>query len=60
MHVVTAEMDKGSGNHWYKIVVDLPEIHMETPNIHTVAYGNDLIDMICKIDDVCPHCDKKI
>lgn len=46
MHVVTAEWDSYSFNHWYKIVVDLPELHLESARFNTVEYGNDLIEMI--------------
>ena len=60
MQVVTAEFDKDSGNPWYKIIVKLPELHLESPNIHTSKYGHDLIDKIEKLSDKCPHCNKAL
>lgn len=56
MHVVTAEWDSDSLNHWYKIIIDLPQLHLETPPFHTSEFGHDLIDMIVKQDDKCPNC----
>jgi len=60
MKVVTAEWDKASGNHWYKIIVELPELHLESPPVNTSKYGHDLIEKIVALDDTCPHCKQKI
>ena len=60
MKVVTAEWDGESGNHWYKIIVELPQLHLESPNLNTTEYAHELIDMIDSHDDICPHCKKKI
>jgi hypothetical protein len=60
MQVVTAEWDKESDNHWYKLIVYLPNLHLETPNFHTSEFGHDLIEMIVKQSDKCPHCGKDV
>lgn len=49
MHVVSAGYDKYSGGNFYKIVVDLPELHLESPIIPTAEYGHELIDKIEKL-----------
>lgn len=61
MQVVTADyIDKTSQNPWYKIVVSLPQLHLESPPIHTSEYGHDLIELISKLSDTCPYCKKEI
>lgn len=60
MHVIQGAWDPKSGNPWYKIRVDIPEIHLETPEIMTVDYGEELIETIDKSYEICPHCGKKI
>lgn len=59
MHVVKAEWDDYSKNYWWKIILDIPELHFETPNLHTQEYAYDLIEKILKVDK-CPHCGKDI
>lgn len=56
MKVVTAEFDKASSNHWYKIIVELPQLHLESPNLNTTVYAHELIDMIEKESRKCPNC----
>lgn len=40
---------------WYKLKVLLPQLHMETPQIHTLEYANQLKTMIAK-DSLCKFC----
>lgn len=56
MKVVTSNFDDYSGNPWYKIVVELPQLHLESPNLNTTVYANELIDMVEKESYICPHC----
>lgn len=60
MQVVTAEWDKESGNHWYKIIVKLPQLHLESQNLNTTVYANELIDMVEVESSKCPHCKKDL
>ncbi len=60
MHVVTAEVDERSGNRWYKIIVDLPQLHLESPNLNTSEYAHEFIDEVDKLDKTCPHCNKEV
>jgi len=60
MEVVTSRWDEESGNHWYKIIVKLPQLHLETQDLNTTVYANELIDMIDKTDNICPHCKREI
>jgi len=46
MKVVTAEWDKESSTHWYKIIVQLPQLHLESAHFNTPTYGEELIEMI--------------
>lgn len=59
LHVVRAEWDGRSKNYWWKIRLDIPELHFETPNLNTQEYAYDLIEKILKTDK-CPHCGKDI
>jgi len=60
MKVVTSNYDYNSLNHWYKLIVQLPQLHLQSQDFHTTEYGNDLVEMIANLDDTCPHCNKKI
>lgn len=60
MHVVTAEVDSNSGNRWYKIIVNLPQLHLESPNMNTSVYAHELLDEIDQLDKICPHCMEEI
>ena len=58
MHVETGEFDERSGNNWYIIRVDIPELDLRSPPIFTAEYGHDLIEMIASLSDECPNCKK--
>lgn len=45
---------------WWKVILRLPQLSMETTLLNTPDYANDLINMILQKDSNCPHCGKKL
>jgi len=60
MHVIQGGWDEWSKNPWWKIRIDIPELHLESPLVMTVDYAQFLINKIAKDYETCPHCGKKV
>lgn len=51
MHVVKSSTVDYSGSPYWKIIVDIPQLHLETPDLFTQEHANELIDEIARLDD---------
>jgi hypothetical protein len=60
MHVVSEGWSQPGDQPWYKIMVYTPQLHLQSPPLHTSEYAEELLDMIDKEGKECPHCKKKL
>lgn len=47
--------DPDDARPWYRIRIMLPQLMLETPNLYTHEYANDLLDMMMA-ESYCPFC----
>jgi len=50
MHVIKSTTVDYSGSPYWKIIVDIPELHLETPDLYTQEHANKLMDKIARLD----------
>jgi len=60
MHVEEAELDDYSGSPWYKIIVNIPQLHLESPLLNTADIAEEMVEEIAVLSDYCPHCKKRM
>jgi len=58
--IVEGELDEVKDMPWWKIMVYLPQLHLETPPLFTAEHAEELKEEIAALSDYCPHCKKKI